>query len=306
MWQFATIDLEQKIVQTSMKSTLIASVVLIVATSAAIMLNKHMRRRDFKKLKLPLFLIMISAVVINTFILAFNTVYLNVKAESKGPVHWHADIEFWACGSELELRDPIGTFSNKIGTSTYHEHDDKRIHLEGVVVEKKRDASLGKFMEVTGGYIHERGVGIPLNTVPSTWLASEAHRDGDRQQTAFQGQMGKYVVPDEDGFVLNLGNGSPCGQESGELQVFVHRYDKTTKTYRQEKLADPAGYALRDESTVPPGDCIIVEFDTVKTHTDKLCTQYGVRDSKRCPEFGVDAPHPELCNLREVTETEAE
>ena len=66
---------------------------------------------------------------LSTGILIGSTIYLNTNSDSGGPVHWHADIEFWACGNEIELRDPTG-FSNKIGTGTLHEHDDHRIHLD--------------------------------------------------------------------------------------------------------------------------------------------------------------------------------
>lgn len=294
-------DLERQITSLSINTALGAGAVLVICTLVSIWAAKRLPKKRFKKLKAPLFIVLVGTIVTATAVLAFNTVYLNVRAESKGPVHWHADIEFWACGSELELRDPTGILSNKIGTSTYHEHNDKRIHLEGVVVEKSRDASLGKFMEVTGGYINEQGIGIPLNKDSATWLAHADHQDGDKQNTDFQAMMSQYVSDTKDGPVLELKNKSlACNDADSELQVFAYQYDKTAKTYRQTKIADPAKYIIRDESVVPAGDCIIVEFDKPKRTTDKLCTQYGVRDAKRCVEFGVKAYNPELCNIRQV------
>jgi hypothetical protein len=284
----------------SLNSTLIASAVLVVFTLLAIYLNRKLPKRSFKSYKLPLFLVMAGAVVFNTALLAYNTVHLNLKAESKGPVHWHTDIEFWACGSEIELRDPTGLLSNKIGTSTYHEHNDKRIHLEGVVVSEKRDASLGKFMSVTGGYLQEDSIGIPLNEDKSKWLATPEHQDGDKQSTAFQADMAKYVGDTDEGPVLQLYNSDYCGDQKGQVQAFVYHFDKASKTYTQEKLRDAARYVMRDESVVPPGDCVIVEFGEPKTTTDKICNQYGVRDAERCEQFGVKGYNPELCNIRKV------
>jgi hypothetical protein len=95
-------------------------------------------------------------------------------------------------------------------------------------------------------------------------------------------------------------NGMGCNQDGyAELQTFLIRYDKESKTYSQSKLSDPSQYVIRDESTVPPGDCVIVEFDMLKSRTDKLCQQYGIRDETRCVEFGVSSYNPKLCNIRE-------
>jgi hypothetical protein len=57
---------------------------------------------------------------------------------------------------------------------------------------------------------------------------------------------------------------------------------------------------MREESIVPPGDCLIVEFAMPKKSTDRLCQQYGVRDVDRCTEFGVSEFNPELCNLKQL------
>ncbi len=299
MWYFAATDIAQHVIDISIKAVAIGAALLLFATGLAIWANKRLSKKHFARIKLPVFVLMLGTVVVTTAVLAFNTVYLNVVAESKGPVHWHADIEFWACGSEIELRDPQGALSNKIGTSTYHEHNDKRIHLEGVVVDKKRDASLGKFMAVTGGYLNKQGIGIPLNKDQSAWLAAKSHQDGDLQRTDFLDRMSDYVGESPKGPVLELHNGSlACGDKRAQLQVFVYQFDKATNMYHQTKLADPADYAIRDEEVVPPGNCIIFDFDKPKSATDKLCEQYGIRDSKRCEAFGVKPYNPDLCKIR--------
>jgi hypothetical protein len=297
----AETDLEQRITSLGTRTVLFASAALAVLTLLAILLKKRS-----PKFKLPIFLMMATAMIGTTITLFAGTVYLNMKSESGGPVHWHADIEFWACGAELELRDPIGLLSNKIGTATFHEHNDKRIHLEGVVVKKKVDASLEKFMRVSGGYLTDSSIGIPLGGNSEEWFASGEKIDGDKQHPenySLATGADERITQSKDGPVLALQNGKKCsgGDEAlAEVQVFVYSYDKSTKTYSQHKLEKPTDYTLRDESVVPPGDCVIVEFDSPKSTTDKLCQQYGVRDAKRCVEFGVKEYNPELCNIREV------
>ena len=175
-----------------------------------------------------------------TLYMIVSTVYLNTISSSKGPVHWHADIEIWSCGKELELQDPEGSFSNKIGTATLHEHNDKRIHLEGVVVEP-HDASLGKFFRVIGGEITPTSITVPTNTGPA---------------------------------VLTNGTMCPNG-EQGTVQAFLFRTDDDGY-YTQTKLADPQDHIIAPYSTVPEGDCIIVEFGASKARTDRLCQSYEV------------------------------
>ncbi len=304
MIYIASGDLEQDIIRLATNTVLIASLALLATTAVAILLNKKAKKKTFKKYSLPLFLIMTIAMAGSTLVLFGSTIYLNTVAESKGPVHWHTDIEFWACNAELELRDPHGFLSNKIGTATYHEHNDKRIHLEGVVVKKSYDASLEKFMQVTGGYITSDSLGFPLNSDPSKYTATPNHQDGDIHLPSSFTQLERHIVHGDKGPVLALRNGeASCDGEPAELQAFLIRYNKEDETYTQTKLESPKDYVMRDESVVPPGDCVIVEFSPRKDRTNRLCQQYGVRDSRRCVEFGVKEYNPDLCNIREVVES---
>lgn len=302
-------DLEQQITSLGIKTVMYASLILGVTTLLAILLKKK------KALKLPLFLVMALTLIGTTLLLFGSTIYLNIKSESGGPVHWHTDVEFWACGAELELRDPHGLLSNKIGTSTYHEHDDKRIHLEGVVVRKAEDASLEKFMRVSGGYLADDRIGVPLNKLPSDtaivdassyWLATDKNDklDGDQQRPEnflMATSNHEWIQESKDGPVLALTNGNGCGGQAAEVQAFLYTYNEDDDTYSQRKLGSPMDYIMRDEPVVPPGDCLIIEYDQPKERTAKLCKQYGVRDSKRCVEFGVKAYDPGVCNIREVS-----
>lgn len=290
-------DLEQQIAALSKNVILSASVLLVVLVILTVALRDRV-----PKLKPVLFTLLATTLIAPTLFLGISTVYLNLKSESGGPVHWHAEIEFWACGTELELRDPTGFLSNKIGTSTYHEHDDKHIHLEGVVVKKSEDASLGKFMRVTGGSLSNVGINVPLNVESATWTAQGDKRDGDVQGNLSAEEIeSEFITNTTDGPVASLKNGKQCGGQPAELQVFVYTFNEKDNTYSQKKISNPAEYVIRDESSLgPPSDCVIFEFDTPKDQTDKLCEQYGIKDQVRCMDFGVKEYSSELCSAKEV------
>ncbi len=288
----STGDLEEDIRHLTIRVVLVSAISLtILVLAAAITKNK------FDHLRLPLFSLIAFVVIVATSVMFGSTVYLNMKSDSGGPVHWHADFEIWACGVQLELRNPSGFLSNKIGTPTLHEHDDQRIHLEGVVVDEKVDASLGKFMRVIGGSLSNSNVIVPL---ADEILEDEV--DGDKVDPRGQELINQYIRSDSFGkkiFIAEKGN--TCDGEYSEPQTYVYRYNGDNKTYSQTKLSDHAAYVIRDESVVPPGDCIIIEFGPVRDTTDKLCRQYGVRDIDRCVEFGVEEFTPKLCELRQVS-----
>jgi hypothetical protein len=290
------LDLEQQIAGLSKSIILGAALILVVLVVLSISLRDRV-----PKLKPALFAGLATTLLAPTLFLIVSTIYLNVRSESGGPVHWHAEIEFWACGTELELRDPTGFLSNKIGTSTYHEHNDKHIHLEGVVVNKE-DASLGKFMRVTGGSLSSTGIDVPLNQEKSAWFATGDKLDGDAQGTINPDEFeAQFIKHSPEGLVASLRKGGTCNNQPAQLQTFVYTYNKQNDTYSQRKLENPAEYIIRDESSLgPPSDCVIFEYDTPKERTDKLCEQYGVRDRNRCKAFGVKKGSPELCNITEV------
>lgn len=291
-----TTDLELQIASQSKQIVMIAVVVLIFLVTASILLRDRV-----PKLKPWLFGALSATLILPTIYMIGSTIYLNTKSESGGPVHWHAEVEFWACGTELDLRNPTGFLSNKVGTSTYHEHDDKHIHLEGVVLRKSEDASLGKFLRVTGGHLDETGIGVPLSQEASDWTVDGEKLDGDAQGTMTQAELESYVTYSPDGPVAELRNGGTCNGQPAQLQAFVYSFNKQSNTYSQKKITDPADYVIRDESSLgPPADCIIFEYDSEKDRTDKLCEQYGVRDVVRCESFGVKPDKKEVCDISEV------
>lgn len=232
---FNTGDLNEALTSLSLTAVAVAAVLLVILITLAAYL-----RDRFPQSKPWLFWSIVVVVVVTTIVLIGSTVYLNTVSLSGGPVHRHADFEVWACEEKLDLKDPSGFLSNKTGTPVLHEHNDERIHLEGVVVEA-RDGSLGKFMEVTGGSITSNSLVFPTD----------------------QGKRS---------FV----NGQLCNGKPAEVQVFVYQTTENNDYYTVSKLDDPAGYIISDESVVPPGDCIIVEFAPPKETTDKMCEQYEV------------------------------
>lgn len=296
-------DLEGQINSRSLNTVTWASISLIVLALFAAFANKR-----FPKLKAPLFTLIVTIMAGSTISLIASTVYLNIKSDSGGPVHWHADMEVWACGQELELRDPTG-LSNKIGTPTLHEHDDHRIHLEGVVVDKRVDASIGKFMNVIGGGISDDSMAVPLN--PAGMTHKEDETDGDAVDDTYNTSVEEHIVADGDKRTARFVSGEKCGDQKAEVQVFVYRMNEDEKTYSQYKLDDPGvqkylgansleQFSIKETPNVPPGDCIIFEFDKSKSRTDRLCQQYGVRDQERCQQFGVEADKRSICELKEV------
>lgn len=190
-------------------------------------------------LKKILFALMVVPIVITTIFLTGSTVYLNLISTSSGPIHWHADFEVWVCGRQVDLVNPHG-FSNRVGTSVFHEHADNRVHVEGVVQDLEH-VSLGEFFNVVGGHLTKTSLSMPTMT------------------GMFEIENGKY-----------------CASGEGQLQVFV--YKSEGDKYYQQKLADPNMYVLSPESSVPPGDCIILEFDKLKDKTEKLCQQYKLKE----------------------------
>ncbi|MBI2130992.1 hypothetical protein HYU10_04450 [Candidatus Woesearchaeota archaeon] len=182
-----------------------------------------------------------AVISIVTLYLIISTLSINIMSETKGPVHWHADFEIWYCGEKIDLVDP-GGISSKVGTNILHEHNDDRIHVEGVVMERHH-ADLYNFFRTIGGYL----------------------------------EYGSLGVPAIDGFV-EIRDGDLCSGRQGKIQVFVYKVLNPQSAgvweFEQLKLLDFRNYVLSPFSNVPPGDCIIIEFDQEKDFTDRMCNTY--------------------------------
>lgn len=176
-----------------------------------------------------------------TGFLAGTTIIKNIKSETNGPVHWHADFQIWKCGQELKLKSPTG-LSNRIGTPLLHEHGDNRIHVEGAVA-NLANVNLGHFFEVIGGNLISGELKIPTDSGEET-----------------------------------LKSGTSCGTDIATLQVYV--YSVNGQLLEQKKLDNPQDFILAPQTIVPPGNCIIIELDKPKDRTGKLCESYQVAKEK--------------------------
>lgn len=192
-------------------------------------------------LKYILFGGMMFVVLGYTSYLVWSTISTNMTSLTKGPVHYHADFQIWNCGEMVDLIDPKG-WDNKIGTPILHEHNDGRIHVEGPVLDYQ-DISLGQFFKVVGGEFEDDSLTVPINN----------------------GQV-------------KMENGKLCNNKPASVQVFVLKTEGNTVT--QQKLTDPGSYVLSPHSQVPPGDCIIIEFDELKGKTDKICNFHKIKIDK--------------------------
>lgn len=230
--------LKNRALSVMMVTGVIVSALVILATVS---------QRKLHNRKWIFFLAITLPVVFATFFTAGTTIYLNTISTTKGPVHWHADFEIWKCGEKIELVDPKG-LSNRVGTPVFHEHNDNRIHVEGVVLHPE-DAALKMFFNFVGGA-----------------LTTEELR-----------------VPTEENQV-SVRNGELCNGKPGKVQVFVYKVlnpkDKGNWKYAQEKIGNFPKHVLSPYSQVPPGDCIVIEFDEEKERTDKICTTYKVAEQR--------------------------
>jgi hypothetical protein len=297
---FGAADLETYISTLSVTVTVVGALLVLALVGLAMLIGKSKKKKT-QAAKLPIFVAIVAVVTGTTLTISGGTIYLNLASATGGPVHWHADFEIWACGNELELRDPTGFLSNKIGTATYHEHNDKRIHVEGVPIDLPHDFSIGKFMDVVGGGISNDSLVVPLNDSDKLFESDKNEGDGDGPADSSPELIQPYLKTDAKGKVARFINGETCGSQTAQVQMFAYRYNSADKTYTQTKITDPANYMPAHEANVPPGDCVIIEFAPAKDRTDKLCKQYGVRDLQRCSQFGVPAKdHEKVCDIREV------
>ncbi|MEK6808105.1 MAG: hypothetical protein AABY14_00290 [Nanoarchaeota archaeon] len=228
-------ELESSLYDFLMKSNLIIILISGGIVLFFVLLSLHSKKKS-KKLKLFLFLGIIIPIILSTTYSAVSTIFLNTVSSTKGPVHWHADFEIWACGEKYELIDPQG-ISNRVGSPVFHEHNDNRMHVEGVVMNKE-DAKLHHFFEFIDGELSNDRLRIITNR-------------GTLEKTNWE------QCPDG---------------RIGNIQVFVYR-TKNAK-YFQEKIHNYEDYVLSPYQTVPPGDCIIIDFDEEKPMTEHICTTY--------------------------------
>ena len=230
-------DIGEHLKSSSTTYITIASIIAVI-----LVLFSIYEKDKSEKMKIFLFLGIAIPVIIATAYSAGSTIYLNLASHTKGPVHWHADYEIWDCGKKINLIRPEG-ISNRVGSTVFHEHNDNRIHVEGVVIDKS-EVDLHNFFETVGGMLSESTL----------------------------------YLPTDNGFA-EIKNGGLCNGREAKIQVFLYNVknpdDAKNWVYGQQKLEDFENYILAPYSNVPPGDCIIIEFDIEKEKTEHICETYN-------------------------------
>ena len=234
-----TVEIATPSLETLVNSYSIWAVYAAAASIGLLIFFAILIRYPSESVKRVLFWSITGIIAITTGLLAGMTIYVNQSSVTKGPVHWHADFEIWACGVRQNLQDPEGV-SNRIGSPSFHEHNEERLHVEGVVMDSS-DVDLGAFFRVIGGSISNSSLTIPTNEGKKTFISGQK---------------------------CNSSN------DAAELQVFVYEADMVDKTYSQRKIINPQDFQYVRESQVPPGNCIIIEFNQEKEITDKICQTY--------------------------------
>ena len=88
------------------------------------------------------------------------------------------------------------------------------------------------------------------------------------------------ISPIQNQTVIEVSDGELCNGEPAEVQIFayvVSNPDARQKSgFLVEQLKVNGNYILSPYQDVPPGDCIIVEFDKRKNKTDKICETYRI------------------------------
>lgn len=233
------------------------------------------------------------------FMVAFLSALIShIQAESFGPRHRHAGIEFWVCGSELQPRsNPIG-LRNTRGNHLLVLSSDKHLYRSGFVMNDMQDATLGQALDTIGGSIQSDTLELPLHQESTSWLMPRYRQDGDAQGSLTSEQLDRFIRGNEKRPNIQLSSGERCPNGStAKLQTFVY-YDNGDGTYYQEKLSRPDDFILPRHNTLPP--CIIVEYGPAKVRTDKLCQHFGLRDDRRCSVFGVENFFDNVCDMTEV------
>ncbi len=220
-------------------NVVVVSAIALICLVVYSIKNKPRKERT-KKI---LFLSIVFFALGSNLYLAGATLYTNHVSPTGGPVHWHTDFEVWKCGESLDLVDPTG-WDNRVGTWEIHEHNDNRMHIEGTILNMDQ-GSYHHFFEVIGGNVDTVGMTFPTVN-------------------------GETLLPK---------NGS-CNNAPAQLQLFrlfiTNPGDAKQWIYDQEKLAFPEGLnmIMAPYGNIPPGDCLIIEFDTPKAKTTHSCASY--------------------------------
>lgn len=217
------------------------------------------------------------AILVPSFYTAGAFVHQSTTSWSQGEVHWHADYEVIVYGEEeefefspsemynpeagqfckssetgylcqVELVDPetfcanndagaLCGLSDRTGITKYHEHDDSRIHLEGIFKERE-DATLAAFFETFGGELSTTKMKMPTNSG-----AVDKTEEGEYEVTTV---VQKGVVRERKWCVLD--NTAP--------------QDEICRNQRGELALGPSNYVISPYKRGPALDDIFIVYDS--------------------------------------------
>ncbi|MBI4739249.1 hypothetical protein HY772_06880 [Candidatus Woesearchaeota archaeon] len=202
----------------ALKGIYAASIISLLVIAYSLIKGKGLAESHKK----TVFVSILISVVLATVFLISTTVYLNFTSVTGGPVHWHADYELIICGEHKELVDPRSLLLNRVGTSTLHEHNDNRIHIEGTP-RTLESVNLGAFFRVLNGHL-EPG-----------WLH-------------FHSNEGE----------VNVKNGDQCDGKPAQLMMFIERQEGRDRVWKASTEFDD--YIPSPHGTIPPGDRLKIFF----------------------------------------------
>lgn len=233
--------------------TIGAAVVALAALTAIALYTEDRATETLKRVLMSLFLL----VILGASLFAASAYIHQVSTSwSNGEVHYHADYEVIVQDAEghhqLDLIDPsdfcertehestyMCRLNDRTGAVEYHEHNDRRIHLEGTFRERE-DATLATFFRLFGGELTNTRLVYPTNE--KTWTVEE---DGDRTLK----------------IILERGVGGDrhwCGIGPAET---VPDADVCHDFYMGGPARSPADYVVSPFQTGPPLDDIWIIYD---------------------------------------------
>lgn len=219
----------------------------------------------------------IIAVLVPSFYTAGAFVHQSQTSWSQGEIHWHADFEVMVeedgVYRQLDLIDPqkfcqtteyesttMCALNDRTGSTRYHEHNDDRIHLEGIFKDRE-DATLRAFFETFDGELTNERLVFPTNNG-----TVEKVEDGQKSV--------KILVQRGVG-----GNRRWCAiAERGEVPE-----DDICLTERGDLAINPGYYVISPYKRGPTLDNIFIVYDS-KTTQEAL---QDVRDDDLYEEMGL-------------------
>jgi hypothetical protein len=245
----------------------------LVLASISFYREEELNLRD-KNILMNGFLI---AVLVPSLYTAGAFVHQSQTSWSGGEIHWHADYEVMVEENneyqQLNLIDPSNfceetshesttmcSLNDRTGSTKYHEHNDNRIHLEGIFKERD-DAVLSAYFETFGGKLTNTELGYPTNER----MVEKAEGNGETLKILIKQGVG--------------GNREWCAIEK---QSNLSQED-ICRTSEGELATTPSNYVISPYKRGPTLDDIFIVYDS-KPVEDAL---QDVRDDDKYEGMGI-------------------